>query len=111
LEHETSKATVFFNSECQKVSDSPLEALTAQMLVGFTNIHYVDQKRIDVADRVALVSQVEARMDGVLRFLVIAVLRKNACVYDGVLSLAKKNDEAIQDFEHMLKSMWAAAPL
>lgn len=111
LEHEATHATVFFNSECQKVSDSPLEALTAQALVGFTDINYLTQKRLDVADRVALVSEIEARVDGVLRFLDIAVLRKNTCVYDAVLSSNQKNDELIGDFEAMLKTMWAVAKL
>lgn len=111
FEHKTKTAEIYLNAECEHVSDSPLSALTAQLLVGFTNIQYLSRETIPIAERNALVTKVFANIDGVKRLLKIAVLRKNKCVYDAVLSMAHEDNEKEKDFDMLLKSLWAAATL
>src|ERR1700688_5250678 len=85
FEHKSHRATIFINSQCKDVSDSPLEALTAQLLVGLTNIEIAEQQSMALGERQGLVSNINAKIDGIERFFRVLVLRKNRCVYDAVL--------------------------
>ncbi len=111
LEHSPTKSFIFLNSQCEKVSDSPLEALTSQLLVGFTDIKIISQKSRDIAERGALITELEARVDGVKRYFQIAVLRKNRCVFDAILTSDQKHDAVVHDFDQIISSFWAKADL
>lgn len=111
FEHQNKNAAIFFSSQCDNISDSPLEALTSQILVGLTNINVKTQNKIDLAGREALLSEIEAKMDGVPRFLKIMVLKKNGCVFDGVFSSSLANKELKQDFDALITDFWAEADL
>ena len=111
FEHESRQASIFVNAECDKLSDSPLEVLTSQILVGLNNINYIKQERLNLADREALVSEIKAHVDGVQRYLKIMVLRKNRCVYDAVFNSAPEAANLSADFDELIKSFWAEAEL
>ena len=54
FEHKHKPASIFVSSQCEKISDSPLVALSAQLLVGFSDIKIVSQKNISLNEREAL---------------------------------------------------------
>jgi len=110
-EHESKKAAIFVNAECDRVSDSPLEVLTNQLLVGLNNINHIKQERFNLADREALVSEITAYADGVKRYIKIMVLKKNRCVYDAVFNSAPEQAHLAAGFDELVKSFWAEAEL
>ena len=109
--HANSDATIYVSAQCEKISDSPLEAFTSQMLVGMGKYEIKSQDRIVLRDREALISKVEVDVDGVTRDLEIVVLRKNRCVYDAVLSARQVSPEISKDFGDMVNGFWAEAEL
>lgn len=109
--HRTMDATIYINAQCEKLSDSTLEAFTSQMLVGMGKFDILSQQRLMVKDREALISEIAANLDGVNRFLKIMVLRKNRCVFDAVLSSRQSSPELMKDFDDMVGSFWAEADL
>jgi hypothetical protein len=109
--HNFYDAMIFVNAECQKVSDSPLPAMTAQILAGMGKYEIITQNPIPLAEREGLVSEVNAKLDGVDRYLKILVLRKNRCVFDAALSAREYNPEVVKDFDEMIKTFWAEADL
>lgn len=111
FEHVNRDATIFVNSECDKVSDSPLEALASQMLVGMGKYEIISQQRLTLNEREALISEVDVELDGVHRYLKIMVLRKNRCVFDAVLSARSYSSELVKDFDDMIATFWAEADL
>ncbi|MAQ15092.1 MAG: hypothetical protein CMN30_09910 [Sandaracinus sp.] len=75
-------AVIQVNASCDPGLDIPLEALTAHLMIGFTERNLVSQERVPMAGREALRTHVQAKLDGVPRELVLVVLKKNECVYD-----------------------------
>ncbi len=110
-EHNSKHASIFVSAECDKLSDSPLEVLTSQLLVGLSDINYLKQEIINIADREAVISEITAKVDGVERFLKTMVLRKNRCVYDAVFNSAPTSSYLAADFDKLVKSFWAEAEL
>jgi len=110
-EHKGTGATIFLSSQCENFSDSPLVALTAQLLIGLSNVNIYDQRRIEISKREALVSQISAQIDGVKRYLKVMVLRKNRCVFDAVFSHQKFDEDLVKDFDVLIKTFWAEAAL
>lgn len=111
FEHESGQATIFINAECDKFSDTPLTALTSQLLVDLSDIKYIKQERLELASREALISELTLKVDGVKRYLKIMVMRKNRCVYDAVFNAAPDSASLATDFDHLLKTFWAEAEL
>lgn len=111
FQHNVDDAMIFLNSQCERLSDSPLEALTSQMLGGMGKYDVTSEQRIPLSDREALLSEVNVKLDGVDRFLKIMVLRKNRCVFDAVLSSRVRRDDLIKDFDAMIQSFYAEAEL
>ncbi len=106
-----SDAAIYVHAQCEKFSDSPLEALTAQLLVDMGKYHIISQRRVPLRDREGLVSEVNVDLDGVSRYLKIMVMRKNRCVYDAVLSAQEKRSDIDHDFDQMASGFWAEAAL
>lgn len=79
-------ATMLVSSYCKGVKDSPLTALTQDLLIGMTEQRLVEQGPIQISGREALVSEMSAKVDGVEQFIKIMVVKKDNCVYDVVLS-------------------------
>jgi len=110
-EHDSKQASIFVSAECDKFSDSPLEVLTGQLLVGLSNIKYLKQEHINLTGREAIISEISAHVDGVERFIKTMVLRKNRCVYDAVFNSAPASSYLAADFDQLVKSFWAEAEL
>lgn len=79
--HETG-ALVQVNSTCEADMDVPLTALTNHLLIGFTEREIRSQETHPLDGREALVTNVVAKLDGVLRTMLLVVLKKDGCVYD-----------------------------
>ena len=75
-------AIVQVNATCDPDSDVPLPALTNHLLIGFTARELREQELVPMDGREALRTHVVARLDGVLRELLLYVLKKDDCVYD-----------------------------
>ena len=78
-------AVIQVNASCEPDLDIPLEALTNHLLIGFTERMVRRQELVPMAEREALYTHVEAKLDGVPRELALTVLKKNGCVYDFAL--------------------------
>ncbi len=110
-EHHSQQATIFVNAECEKYSDSPLDVLTSQLLVGLSDIKFIKQEKKNIADREAIISEISAKVDGVERFIKTMVLRKNRCVYDAVFNSSPASAYLAADFDKLVASFWAEADL
>lgn len=111
FEHKSSDAQIYLSSQCEKLSDSPLEALTSQALSGMGRYEIISQEKVKVDDREALVSKINVKLDGVSRLLKIMVLRKNRCVFDAVFSSSESAQYLVKDFDAMIATFWAKADL
>lgn len=109
--HENSDAVIYLSSNCENVSDSPLEALTAQLLSGMGQYELISQNSLKVDDREALISEVEVKLDGVKHYNKIMVFRKNRCVFDAVFTASDASKHLVKDFDAMIKTFWAKADL
>lgn len=109
--HDKKNASIFFNAQCEQVSDSPLEALLAQAVIGLGKVHREKEERAMLAGREALLTEMTATIDGVPRFLKLMVLKKNRCVFDAVFNAPLAERDLVRDFDLMLASFWAEAAL
>lgn len=111
FEHPDIGSSIFVNADCEKVKDSPLEALLAQELIGLTDITVEEEDRRMIADREALITLLQAKLDGVPRIIKIMVLKKNRCVFDAVFNAPLNEREHLIDFDRVIESLWAEAEL
>ncbi|MEO0323306.1 MAG: hypothetical protein AAF447_10145 [Myxococcota bacterium] len=74
------------NARCAPELDIPLEALTAHLLIGWTERTAREETRVPFDGREALRTELRAKLDGVERGLVFVVLKKDGCVYDFALA-------------------------
>jgi hypothetical protein len=79
------QASLLVNSHCEGVGDSPLEALTNDLMMGTTEREILTQEKRDWSKREALETTARVKLDGVPRELQMFVLKKDGCVYDIVL--------------------------
>lgn len=106
LVNENQIDNIMVNSQCEKISDSPISATTAQLLVGFSDIKYLSQNKIAILDREGMLSELYAKLDGVNRYIKIFVLRKNKCIYDIILISDEPKSASLKDFDELIKSFW-----
>ena len=78
-------ALVQTHSSCSPELDLPLEALSHHLVIGFTEVEVIEQRRVPMDGREALRTHLRAKLDGVPRELLLVVLKKNECVYDFAL--------------------------
>ena len=88
------QAALMVNSHCAGVSDSPLEGLTSDLLMGMTEQQILSQERVPSSKREALQSIVTGKLDGVPRKLELFVMKKDGCVYDIVLDASPEHFES-----------------
>ena len=80
--------------------DTSLIALRTQLLIGFTETNFKDEKVVPFDKREALRTVMDAKLDGVPMSLDIYVYKKNGCVYDIVYVARPQNfDQGVQAFE------------
>ncbi|MCB9707764.1 MAG: hypothetical protein H6714_03085 [Myxococcales bacterium] len=75
-------AVIQVNASCSRDLDIPLVALTNHLLMGFTERHIRSQQLIALDSREALLTRLDASLDGQPRELALVVLKKNGCVFD-----------------------------
>lgn len=109
--NDKDNAILYINAECRKSNDTPLVALTSQLLMNFSEVTYKRQEYITVAEREALLSLVSAKMDGIQEELLVAVLKKNRCIFDAVVSAKVITEDLEHQFRDILKSFFAKAEL
>jgi hypothetical protein len=93
LIHQQSGALGYFNDDASAIvaanvtcaanaEAAPLDALTRQLLVGYTDRQLVSQERVALDRREALRTRLSARLDGVPIELDLFVLKRNGCIFD-----------------------------
>ena len=87
-------ASLMVNSHCEGVSDSPLEGLTSDLLMGMTEREILSQERVPASKREALQTVATGKLDGVPRKLELFVMKKDGCVYDIVLDASPEHFES-----------------
>ncbi|MEM1413926.1 MAG: hypothetical protein AAGH15_03460 [Myxococcota bacterium] len=106
--HRGIGAVMQANARCDPALDIPLEALTAHLLIGFTERRDREETRVPMDGREALRTELRAKLDGVERSLVFVVLKKDGCVYDFALVAAPAHrDEAGAAFDALVASFAA----
>ncbi|HEY6724793.1 MAG TPA: hypothetical protein VI197_12220 [Polyangiaceae bacterium] len=92
-------ATVAVNGRCNLDGDDvPLASLTHHLFLHFTERQVHSQKRIDVAGRESLRTEITASLDGVPKRYVVYVLKKDGCVFDFML-IADSDGVEVQPFD------------
>ncbi len=98
-------AVIQANASCDPALDIPLRALTAHLLIGFTERELVEEEVVPFSEREALRTHVRAKLDGVPRELLLTVLKKDNCVYDFALVAPPAAYAAAEgDYDAMLES-------
>jgi hypothetical protein len=98
-------ATILVNARCTRAeSDTPLVALTNQLVAGSTERTVKSQVIMPFDGREALHTTMSAKWDGVPMALDIYVAKKNGCIYDFVYSGAASSfDTGIAAFEKFVR--------
>lgn len=80
---EGAGATVAINGRCGKdAEDVPLRSLTQHLFLHFTERNVEQQRTFTLDEREALLSRLDAKLDGVRQYFQVVVLKKDGCVYD-----------------------------
>ena len=92
------------NATCEGYEDAPLEVLARHLVMGFTDRKLLQQERTMLDGREAQASHYLLRMDGVPVELMVAVMKKDNCVYDlWYISPPGRFEEKLGTFEEILK--------
>jgi hypothetical protein len=71
------------NATCRDDAEAaPLTTLTRQLLIGYTERKIDKQETVPLAEREALRTRVDAKLDGVPMALDLYVLKRNGCIFD-----------------------------
>ena len=98
-------ASILVNARCLRAEgDTPLVALTNQLVAGSTERTMASQVIVPFDGREALHTRMTAKWDGVPMALDIYVAKKNGCIYDFVYSGEASSFEAgISAFEQFVR--------
>lgn len=101
---EARDATVAVGARCNKDGDDvPLQSLTRQLFLIFTDRQIIAETTRTLDDREALRSQLTAKLDGVQKSFVVYVLKKDCCVYDFMyISDPRTFEEGVPDFDRFV---------
>lgn len=101
--HRDRGATIYVDNSCRRYRDASLNVLANHLFFGFEDIEILRQDLRLLDNRQALIRVAEARLDGVLVRLGIAVLKRDNCIFDAVMIAPRDGFElAFTDFEAML---------
>jgi hypothetical protein len=96
------RVTVGGTGRCGRDGDDvPLHALTQHLILGFTDRKGEVEEPLTLDGRAALKTQLEARLDGVPKFLSFVVIKKDECVYD-FWRIADSADTDDSDFDRFV---------
>jgi hypothetical protein len=80
---EAREASILVDGQCDaRQANTPLVALTTQLVIGTTEREYVSEETIQFDEREARHTVLRAKLDGVVMQYDIYVLNKDGCVYD-----------------------------
>lgn len=82
--------------------DVPLRSLTQHLTLGFTDRTDEAEEKLTLDGREALRTQLQARLDGVPKFLIFVVIKKDECVYD-FWRIADHADRDASDFDRFVQ--------
>lgn len=91
---DDTRGIVHVDHTCERSQDTPLPALVAHLLLGFTEREFVLEETVPFDGREARHAVVRARLDGVPRTLELYVMKKDGCVYDLGLAVSPDRYEA-----------------
>jgi hypothetical protein len=86
--------------------DVPLRALTQHLTLGFTERSDEAEEKLTLDGREALRTEMQARLDGVPKFLIFVVIKKDECVYD-FWRIADHADRDASDFDRFVQGFRA----
>ena len=96
---DPNRATVALNGRCHMDGDDvPLTALTHHLFLHFTEREVKSQKRLELAGRESLRTELVASLDGVPKHYVVYVLKKDGCVFDFML-ITDSADAGVESFD------------
>jgi hypothetical protein len=76
-------STIAINGRCGKDADDvPLRSLTQHLFLQFTERNSEEQETFALDGREALLTRLDAKLDGVRQYFQVVVLKKDGCVYD-----------------------------
>jgi hypothetical protein len=76
-------STIAINGRCGKDADDvPLRSLTQHLFLQFTERNSEEQETFPLDGREALLTRLDAKLDGVRQYFQVVVLKKDGCVYD-----------------------------
>jgi hypothetical protein len=100
---DSTKVTVAVNARCGVDGDDvPLQALTHHLFLHFKDRRVESQEELMLDDRAALRTELLADLDGVRKYYVVYVLKKDGCVYDflSIADLEATNPAPFDRFVH-----------
>lgn len=98
--HSGYGATAGVAPGCEGISDSTLESLAQQELIGLEQREMLEEKRVTVDGREAVEWVVKGSVDGVEMRVNLVVFRKDGCVYDlNLVSRPETFSQARTDFQ------------
>ena len=101
-----SGSTVTVTSSCHENRQVSLHNLTKDLLLGARKVKFIRQENVNIAKTQALLSHVNATVEGQAFQLLFVVLRKNGCVFDfSLVSTKSIPEKEIKDFLEFAKSL------
>lgn len=98
--HSGYGATAGVAPACEGISDTTLESLAQQELIGLEQREMLEEKRVTVDGREAVEWVVKGSVDGVEMRVNLVVFRKDGCVYDlNLVSRPETFSQARTDFQ------------
>jgi len=83
FQNDRAGSTIAISARCGVDSDDvPLRALVQHLFIQLTDRQTISEKEFVLDGRAALEMELGASLDGVKRHFVVAVLKKDGCVYD-----------------------------
>ncbi len=97
-------STVAVNARCKVDGDDvPLASLTQHLFLEFTERTQLSQTSLSLDGREALRTEVSAALDGVKKYYLVYVLKKDSCVYDFMYIAAEPDAGARAEFERFVQ--------
>lgn len=103
--HRQTGSTIYFDSNCKaRYEDKPLASLITHLTLGMAQGEPLREESMTLAGREALLRVYGGSVDGVAVQLSAVVIKKSACIYDGLyISSPSEFDAGLESFRRVLK--------
>lgn len=102
--NEREQASITINSQCERLSDAPHEALLVQLLSGLGAYEIISEHYITIKERQVLLAEVSITLDGISSYVRVMIYKQGQCVIDAWFS-APKASLLTNDFDNMINSL------